>query len=83
MGFKEDCRLILELEAMITAEENHAKAAESDLMNVLACAILPGAGKLMPLAGKQAVKKLDVLTRLKTRLEELLEMEHSRGGDNA
>jgi len=75
-NFSDDIKLLAELDAEIKTAA--AAANPPEFAKDFISAVLPGAAKLMPVQQKQAQERLDRLTRVKERLEELIEKEHSR-----
>jgi hypothetical protein len=74
-NFKEDLKLLAELDAEIKSAE--AAANPPEYARDLISAIIPGAGKLMPIQRKQAQERLDRLRRVKDRLAQLIEKEYA------
>lgn len=69
--FSDDVKLLADLQAIISEEEKTANppAYAGDVFG----AISPVLRKAMPAAQKKARRNIDVLTRAKKRLEELLD----------
>ncbi|OPZ65910.1 MAG: hypothetical protein BWY85_00269 [Firmicutes bacterium ADurb.Bin506] len=72
--FQSDVRLLVELDAEIGNVERAANPPEG--ASTILGALSPGLSGMLPIAAKQAQKKLDLLQRLRARLGELIEKEH-------
>lgn len=74
--FKEDVKLLAELDAEIRSAE--AAANPPEIAASLVSAIMPGAGKMMPVVQKASRQRLDTLQRARTRLAQLIDKEHNQ-----
>ena len=73
-NFKNDLKLLGELQGLI--DEAKKTANPPDYAKDVFGAISPALKKVLPAARMRAVHQIDVLTRAKNRLEELMEAEH-------
>ena len=72
--FKDDLKLLGELQGLI--DEAKKTANPPDYAKDVFGAISPVLKKVMPAARMRAVHQIDVLTRAKVRLEELMEADY-------
>ena len=72
--FRDDLKLLGELQGLI--DEAKKTANPPDYAKDVLGAISPALKKVLPAARMRAVHQIDVLTRAKNRLEELMEAEH-------
>ena len=72
--FKDDVRLLSDLQYLIDEAQKTANPPEytKDVFG----AISPVLNKVLPTARMRAVRQIDILSRAKSRLEELTEAEH-------
>lgn len=73
--FQLDIRLLAELDAEIEVTSRAANPPEG--ATAFLGALSPGLSGMLPVAAQQAQRKLDLLQRLRARLGELIEKEHS------
>ena len=74
--FQDDVKLLGDLQALIAEAEKTANMDPAAQMAVKM--VSPSMKKLIPTARTQAQHRIDVLTRAKTRLAELMEADQSR-----
>ena len=69
--FKEDLKLLVELDVLIKQKEKTANLNPNT--QAAAKMLMPGLAKFLPLGQESAKAELDILYRVKNRLEELIE----------
>ena len=71
-NFKTDVQLLADLQSLINEAD---KTANMDTTGIVG-RVLPGGKGLIPAAQKRARHQIDVLTRARDRLSELMEAQH-------
>lgn len=72
-NFKTDVQLLADLQSLINEAD---KTANMDTTSGIVSRVLPGGKGLIPTAQKRARHQIDVLTRARDRLSELMEAQH-------
>lgn len=75
-NFESDVKLLAALDAEIKALEATANPPEMGV--ALLNTVLPGVGKMMPFAQKNALKKIETFQQIRNRLAELIEKDHEQ-----
>ncbi len=76
--FKEDVQLLVELQSLIMEAQKTAEMPQES-RTALKAVLGAKAQKAIPQAQAQAARRIDILTRAKARLEELMELNHEGG----